>query len=1462
MSQDLSIPDQEAGELSPRATKNDGTIDALLAPTLDVVLWPASRAGSVSAWWGHVPFGHWLVKSARPRVIVELGTHAGVSYSAFCEAVLREGLAARCFAVDTWLGDEHAGQYSARVFDEFSAFNDARYGAFSTLLRSTFDNALQHFEDNSIDLLHIDGFHTYEAVKHDFASWLPKMSDRGIILFHDTNVREREFGVWRLWEELQQGYSGFEFLHGHGLGVLIVGSDPPEAVKGLLELGSEDSTKIRERFSELGARWTAAYSAQQMSERARDLEGTLVNSQTRVAELSSENAGLQTRVSELASENAGLQTRVAELTSENAGLQTRVAELTSENAGLQTRVSELASENAGLQTRVAELASENAGLQTRVAELTSEELLVRNTLNAVKQSTFWRATNPFRVGFERMPHSLRLTLRRGVKAMWWALTPQRLPARIAFLRARKQAPTAPEPSQLPALEPLAMEMPPSTHLGLAEGEARYRVDRMADITSQDVVVLVCYCAAGRLSQLQHHLIREYHNAGYLVALVINSGCFAFHRDPGETPAAIQIVRENLGFDFGAWQHAIRLIGGLGNARTITFANDSIVTRLGGIAEVRRQVDQTTGDVVFLTANTECRPHLQSYFFCFKDPSGASAALDFLASIPYYSNKERLIWDVELVLSERIAHFGLRVEAAYSCGEAAKSVKNPVIHNWRTMVRDGCPFLKVQLFTLGLENSSDPDVRGILGDDVASMLDEHLHERITIAEQPVTAPITPAKPALNTPALFDEYGAQQAFNPPSSRHPTLVLPFIGTAPGVVVREPKVLGIIHCFYLDVAEEILREIASLNIRMDLLLTTDTDEKRLELDHLLETLQLSGHSVVCPNRGRDVAPFIIEGKKFIADAELIFHLHTKKSPHDSRYADWGNYVRKNLIGSTEIVQSIYALFEDPRVGIVYSNHHREVVGLRNWGYDFDKANALLERLRVNVSADDLLDFPTSTMFWARKAAIEPLFHLGMEYHEFDQELGQVDGTLAHSIERSLIFLAESRSYTHVNVVAHDCSEQATGDLTRLSISDIKYHLDRHMSRILGTSGRRPAFFDVVQETYPVTASRSNVSKPRLNLLLPTAKPEKIYGGVSSAIRCAAQIIEHAPNIDLRVVITSDSVDRQSLDVLSSYFRRSCILVEPSDDVGDVSVVSMAERQMIPLAMRSEDVFLATAWWTADLGFRLLRDQRTIFGATQKLLYLIQDYEPGFYQWSARSALAEATYRHSADTIALINSEELSDFMSKRFTFAETHVLPFYLNERIMVKLRSTQKEKIVLVYGRPSVERNAFAIVREAVRQWQAHKPAENCQYQVVFAGEDFSPDLVGELENVSVAGKLSLDDYADLLNRSAIGLSLMISPHPSYPPLEMASAGCVTITNTYESKNLSRRSDRFISLEEVTPEAVANALEVAKGRVCLTGATQPATLASLDCHHPILNFNALAQTLFRRGETAMNKSAGCSD
>lgn len=176
-------------------------------------------------WAGHKFFAYDLLANVKPGKVVELGTHYGTSLWSFAQAAKDNMLATEFFVVDTWLGDDQAGLYGEEVFEKVTAIQRSYYssGSFKIdLLRKTFNEALPDFADTSIDLLHIDGLHSYEAVRHDFEAWLQKMKKNGIILFHDIEVNEDGFGVHELWRELKEKYVTIEFHHSFGLGVLFL----------------------------------------------------------------------------------------------------------------------------------------------------------------------------------------------------------------------------------------------------------------------------------------------------------------------------------------------------------------------------------------------------------------------------------------------------------------------------------------------------------------------------------------------------------------------------------------------------------------------------------------------------------------------------------------------------------------------------------------------------------------------------------------------------------------------------------------------------------------------------------------------------------------------------------------------------------------------------------------------------------------------------------------------------------------------------------------------------------------------------------------------------------------------------------------------------------------------------------------------------------------------------------------
>ncbi len=205
-----------------------------------------------SSWIGHAPFLKFLIREHRPRLFVELGVHNGFSYFAGCQSIQECQLSSsKAFAVDHWLGDSQAGFFDDSVFQGVLTLNQ-NYSAFSTILKMSFDEALHEIENSSIDLLHIDGFHSYESVKKDFESWLPKMSPNAIILLHDIHVRRNTFGVYLYWEELKKIYKTIEFVGSHGLGVVFLGKIPEGKIAELVEISeSGELSQVQGTFGSI-----------------------------------------------------------------------------------------------------------------------------------------------------------------------------------------------------------------------------------------------------------------------------------------------------------------------------------------------------------------------------------------------------------------------------------------------------------------------------------------------------------------------------------------------------------------------------------------------------------------------------------------------------------------------------------------------------------------------------------------------------------------------------------------------------------------------------------------------------------------------------------------------------------------------------------------------------------------------------------------------------------------------------------------------------------------------------------------------------------------------------------------------------------------------------------------------------------------------------------------------------------
>jgi WsaF, N-terminal domain/WsaF, C-terminal domain len=356
---------------------------------------------------------------------------------------------------------------------------------------------------------------------------------------------------------------------------------------------------------------------------------------------------------------------------------------------------------------------------------------------------------------------------------------------------------------------------------------------------------------------------------------------------------------------------------------------------------------------------------------------------------------------------------------------------------------------------------------------------------------------------------------------------------------------------------------------------------------------------------------------------------------------------------------------------------------------------------------------------------------------------------------------------------------------------------------------GVKPKYAIPITQINPVPLHKSEHDFIRFNLVVPSLNDAHLFGGIATAVRLFEEVRSQSDNdLRFRIILTDAAPDAGAMQKFSQYE----LTAADRDADNPNQMVSLADKNRPPLALVRNDCFFATAWWTAYITQDIIRAQSVMFDQPlRKMVYIIQDYEPAFYNWSSHFVLAEATYRSEIPTLAVFNSSQLNDFFKVGdYDFHGAYEFEPRLNETLKKHLLShgQHRKKQIVCYGRPSTDRNCFPLVVGGLRQF-IHENESARDWRIISVGEDHPPVDLGNSCTMNAMGKLSLEDYAKLMAESAIGLSLMASPHPSYPPLEMAHFGMLTITNSFFNKDLSRFHDNIASIRTVTPDNIAAAL-----------------------------------------------------
>lgn len=335
-----------------------------------------------------------------------------------------------------------------------------------------------------------------------------------------------------------------------------------------------------------------------------------------------------------------------------------------------------------------------------------------------------------------------------------------------------------------------------------------------------------------------------------------------------------------------------------------------------------------------------------------------------------------------------------------------------------------------------------------------------------------------------------------------------------------------------------------------------------------------------------------------------------------------------------------------------------------------------------------------------------------------------------------------------------------------------------------------------------PIDDLRYEAGPKAVNLLVPSLNPDHAYAGIATAIDFASLFVGHGFHVRF---IATDLPIRDK--VVSKNFILERVGGETREKLAKHCTVVDFRNEPARVVGR-DDVWIATAWWTAYVAQAAVADPRS---RTRGFIYMIQDFEPGFYPWSAAYANALASYQF--DFVPVFNTTFLREhFLRNRiiedarecFCFSPSLQLEKYAPDP--QRLKRAGRRKRVIFYGRPSVARNMFELGVTALARWCEENDLDESSLEIVSVGEQHADITLPNGLTIRSLGKLPWEDYPSFLQTGDIGLSLMLSPHPSHIPLEMAASGMLCVTNRYDIKDLSTISQNIISVGSTLDEVVA--------------------------------------------------------
>ena len=316
----------------------------------------------------------------------------------------------------------------------------------------------------------------------------------------------------------------------------------------------------------------------------------------------------------------------------------------------------------------------------------------------------------------------------------------------------------------------------------------------------------------------------------------------------------------------------------------------------------------------------------------------------------------------------------------------------------------------------------------------------------------------------------------------------------------------------------------------------------------------------------------------------------------------------------------------------------------------------------------------------------------------------------------------------------------------------------------------------------------------PRVTLLTDSLAPGSLFGGVGTALLFVTLLAQRT-GAELRIVTETQPPDVEA----AARLLRLHGVAPPMEMQVDFAERHRPERRDIEV--RDADLFVSTAWWNT---WNLLHAV-----APRQVIHLLQDDERMFYPHGdlhllSNEVLATPGLRFAVNTRLLhehLTTNGLGHVARDGAWFEPAFPRDCYhWQERGQERgqERADAPRRFVF-YARPNHPRSLYRRGLEVVSAAIERRILDPAQWRFTFVGRDL-PEIElprgvrpQRLENLAWA------DYAALVRQCDLGLCLMYTPHPSYPPLDLAASGAVAVTNRFGNKqSLAAYSDNILCVD----------------------------------------------------------------